>query len=129
MIKKFLGIADQFSERDLRVEQRAGDTKLAVDAALNAAKETTNKIEAGFTKSIDAQQDVIEAITKSTDEKISDLKDRLTAIENRTAGINNANAENRQSNTDTSARTMAVVGLGVALVVGIGEIISRVAIH
>ena len=42
--EKFEGVAAQFSERDTRTDQRAGDTKLAVDAAFAAAKEATSKI-------------------------------------------------------------------------------------
>ena len=61
--ERFLGVAAQFSERDTRTDQRAGDTKLAVDAAFAAAKEATAKIEAGFTKQIDAMISIID--TKS----------------------------------------------------------------
>ena len=57
MGERFTGVAAQFSERDTRTDQRAGDTKLAVDAAFAAAKEATAKIEAGFTKQIEIDAD------------------------------------------------------------------------
>ena len=127
--EKFVGVAAQFSERDTRTDQRAGDTKLAVDAAFAAAKEATSKIEIGFTKSIDGLQQLLQAVSKSSDDKISDLKDRLTAVESRTAGISSANSENRTAWSDTSARMMAAVAIAVALVIGIAEIIVRLQAH
>ncbi len=123
--QRFAGIAEQFKERDTRTDQRAGDTKLAVDAAFAAAKEATSKIEMGFTKSIDSQQAVQTAQTKATEDKISDLKDRMTALENRTVGITTANAENRTINTDNSTRLFSIIAIIVAAVVGIGEVLTR----
>ena len=108
--ERFTGVAAQFAERDTRTDQRAGDTKLAVDAAFAAAKEATAKIEAGFTKSIDGLQDLMNTNTKASDEKIGDLKDRLTTIESRTQGIGFANQDNRSS----VGTVIAVISLIVA---------------
>ena len=83
--ERFLGVGAQFSERDTRTDQRAGDTKLAVDAAFAAAKEATAKIEAGFTKQIDAMISIIDTKTANLAGGISDLKDRMTALESRSA--------------------------------------------
>jgi len=94
--ERFVGVASQFTERDTRTDQRAGDTKLAVDAAFAAAKEATGKIEAGFTKQIDSMSAMIDTKTKNADDKIaelrksaddkfSDLKDRMTALESKGA--------------------------------------------
>jgi hypothetical protein len=83
--ERFIGVGSQFAERDTRTDQRAGDTKLAVDAAFAAAKEATGKIEAGFTKQIDSMSAMIDTKTKNADDKITDLKDRLTALESRGA--------------------------------------------
>src|SRR6185312_11794784 len=96
MIERFTGVAAQFSERDTRTDQRAGDTKLAVDAAFAAAKEATAKIEAGFTKSIDALQELLKATAKSSDDKIADMKERITTIEARTQGITSERTEHRE---------------------------------
>ncbi len=41
--EKFNGISTQFKERDVRVEQTARDTKVAVDAALQAAEKAVIK--------------------------------------------------------------------------------------
>ncbi len=92
--EKFTGVAAQFSERDTRTDQRAGDTKLAVDAAFAAAKEATSKIELGFTKQIDSMVLAMDTLSKNLDSKISDVKDmisdlkiRIQAVESRSAVI------------------------------------------
>lgn len=85
--EKFTGVGGQFSERDTRTDQRAGDTKLAVDAAFAAAKEATAKIEAGFTKQIDSMINIIDTKTANLDARISDLKDSVTSLLGRQRGL------------------------------------------
>ena len=95
--EKFRSIATQFLERDIRTEQTARDSKVAVDAALQAQKEAAgaqnesnaasiSKSEAAFTKQIDQIGVIINTTTKGTDEKIEDIKTRITQIEGRSAG-------------------------------------------
>jgi hypothetical protein len=95
--EKFKSIATQFTERDIRTEQTARDSKVAVDAALQAQKEAAgaqnesnaasiSKSEAAFTKQIDQIGVIINTTTKGTDEKIEDIKTRITQIEGRSAG-------------------------------------------
>ena len=97
--EKFKSIATQFTERDIRTEQTARDSKVAVDAALQAQKEATglqnesnnasiSKSEAAFTKQIDQIGVIINTTTKGTDEKIEDIKTRITQIEGRSSGHN-----------------------------------------
>src|SRR6185369_12355894 len=96
--EKFQGINTQFKERDLRVEQTARESKVAVDAAFSAQKEAVSeqnksaaaaiaKSEANTTKQIDAIGSQIVQIAKATDDKIDDLKGRLGLIEGRSAGV------------------------------------------
>jgi len=131
MNERFMGVAAQFSERDTRTDQRAGDTKLAVDAAFAAAKEATSKIEAGFTKSIDGQQDLMNTNTKATDDKISDLKDRITAMESRTQGIGLASQERRDESKDSRGligTILGVVGIFISFATLVLLVVTR-SIH
>lgn len=95
--EKFRGIQTQFSERDTRTEQSSRDSKVAVDAALQAAKEAVGKQqeasdraiakqEASTTKQLEAIALLIASNTKAADDKIDDLKDRLTRIEGKGQG-------------------------------------------
>ena len=87
----------RFELGDVQTEKAARDVKSAVDAAFAASKEAVSeqnksnalaiaKSEAGFTKNMDALADNVKSIVKNTDDKISDLKDRLVAIEGRKGG-------------------------------------------
>jgi hypothetical protein len=90
--EKLLRVGTQILERDARTEQTSRDNKVAIDAALQAQKEAVGKqnesnalaiakSEAGFTKQIDQQQQLITANNKATDERINDMKGRLDRIE------------------------------------------------
>ena len=92
--EKFIGIQTQFKERDQRVEQAAKESKVAVDAAFASQKEAVSeqnksaaaaiaKSEAATTKQIDAIGLLLQANAKSADEKVDDIKTRLTSIEGR----------------------------------------------
>ncbi len=95
--EKFHSIATQFTERDIRTEQTARDSKVAVDAALQAAKEAVGeqnksnalaiaKSENTFTKQIDQIGVLIATLQKSIDDKIDDIKARLGNMEARQEG-------------------------------------------
>jgi tetrahydromethanopterin S-methyltransferase subunit B len=97
--EKFRGIQTQFEERDIRTEQTQRDSKVAVDAALQAAKEAVGeqnkssalaiaKSEASTTKQIDQISVIINAMAKALDDKIDDIKGRLNAIEGHGKGTN-----------------------------------------
>jgi hypothetical protein len=90
--EKFHSIQTQFTERDIRTEQTARDSKVAVDAALQAAKEAVGeqnkssalaiaKSETSTTKQIDQISVLIDNTRKSFDDKIDDIKQRLTSME------------------------------------------------
>ncbi len=95
--EKFRSIETQFVERDTRTEQTSRDSKVAVDAALQAAKEAVGeqnksnalaiaKSEATFTKQIDQIGVLISTLQKGLDDKIDDIKGRLAAVEVRKDG-------------------------------------------
>jgi hypothetical protein len=96
--EKFRSISVQFAERDTRTEQTSRDSKVAVDAALQAAKEAVGeqnkssalaiaKSEAATTKQIDAIGTLISTQGKGVDDKIDDIKSRLTTIEGHSKGL------------------------------------------
>lgn len=75
--EKFRSISTQFSERDIRAEQGSRDSKTAVDAALQAAKEAVGKTEMGFTKQIDQLMLQTQTETRGLSSQIGEVKDRL----------------------------------------------------
>jgi hypothetical protein len=120
--EKFAGITTQFKERDTRTDQSAAATKIAVDAALQAAKEAVAaqntasaqaiaKSEAATTKQIDAIANLITAQTKATDEKVDDVKGRLLAIEGQKIGEKETRTDSRQGNRDSFAYVAGAVGM------------------
>ena len=95
--EKLLRIQTQISERDVQTDKASRDVKSAVDAAFAAAKEAVgeqnksnalsiSKSEAAFVKQVDAIVEIVKNNTKTTDDKISDIKDRLLMIEGRSTG-------------------------------------------
>jgi hypothetical protein len=123
--EKFVGVGSQFAERDTRTDQRAGDTKLAVDAAFAAAKEATAKIETGFTKQIDAMSNIIDTKTSNLAGGMSDLKERLTALEARTQGISSGRTDTRAENADTRGFIFNIAGF----LVSFGMLLAAVFVH
>jgi Fe2+ transport system protein B len=98
--EKFRSVAIQFVERDTRTEQTSRDSKVAVDAALQAAKEAVGeqnkssamaiaKSEAATTKQIDQIGVIIQTNTAGFNDKIDDIKSRLTIIEGKATGAGN----------------------------------------
>ena len=114
--EKFNAIAKQFQERDIRTEQTSRDNKLAIDAALQAAKEAVDaqnksnalavaKSEATFTKQIDQIVVLVNSMGKGFDDKIDDNKTRLQALESQKKGAG-----------DVWAIWLAMTGLAIGLV-------------
>jgi hypothetical protein len=118
MLEKFGSVAAQFSERDTRTDQRAGDTKLAVDAAFAAA-------EAGFTKQIDAMISIIDTKTVNLAGSISDLKDRLVALESRAA----TTIEVRRDSRESTGQNLTGISVIIAAVVMAVTIVVAVVFH
>ena len=127
--EKFHSIETQFKERDTRTEQSSKDSKVAVDAALQAAKEAVGeqnksnalaiaKSEVAFTKQLDQITLLISTSNKALDEKINDLKGRL----DRGEGQKQQAVENKgQSNW-----LIGAVISGVSLIISLGVLIVMV---
>jgi len=130
--EKFDSIATQFRERDTRTEQTSRDGKMAVDAALQAAKEAVGeqnksnalaiaKSEATFTKQIDQIGVLVSSMGKGFDDKVDDIKGRLTAIESQKKGAGDVWAI-------WFAATGFAIGIGGVLVTAISFIFSKIKI-
>lgn len=89
---RFSNVDDKFDDVAQRTAEQKTDTKDALDAALQAAKDAvalqtvafadaTAKSEAAVTKQIDALGTLVEKSSDAKDEKINDLKSRLDRIE------------------------------------------------
>ena len=109
----------QFEERDLRAANQQRDSKLAVNAALQAAKEAVSeqnkanslsisKSEAAFSKQIDQIGILINTSVDSLKSNLDDVKSRLTLLEGTGKG-----------SKDLMAVIFTVVGIGVAIVAAI----------
>jgi len=125
------GINQRFVERDVRVEQTARDTKVAVDAALAAQKEMGNKqtdsfaqsiakSEAATSKQIDQLGQLLSTTNTATDGKIADIKERLTRIEGEGKGVRQAEVQQQTSNMSV----VSIVGLVLGTLIGIGGLIA-----
>ena len=87
MDERFSGIQVQFRERDTRVTENAILIKSALDAALQAAKESVSVSGTATTKLLDAIALTVTTLGNSLSSTINDLKDRVGAIEGRSGGM------------------------------------------
>lgn len=129
--EKFNSIGIQFKERDVRTDQTSRDSKVAVDAALKAQQEAfaeqnkssalaISKSEVATTKQIDLISVNISNLAKAIDDKVSDIKDRLTAIESRSQGVTIQKQEANQGATQNWAilfgALMGAIGIASLIV-------------
>ena len=125
--ERFASIQTQFQERDTRTEQTSRDSKVAVDAALQAAKEAVGeqnkssalaiaKSEASTNKQIDQIAALVVTTTAGINDKIGDVKDRLTRIESLGIG----KSVEHDANRDRSTSMVGIVGLIVGSAIGLG---------
>jgi len=133
--EKFAGVDRQFTLLTASIDKSERVTKTGVDAALEAANKqnaaqaetfmvASNKTEANFTKQIDQLRDLIQATTKALDDKITDVKDRLTRIEGAAVGQLGQKAETHTGNTTT----ISLIGIGLAIlsaVIAVSAFIQR----
>ena len=132
-LEMFSSVQKQFIERDERIAQTSKDSKLAIDAALQAAKEAVGerndsfkesitKSELGTNKLLDALGLQISALANAMDGKINDMKDRLNRIEGQYVGQTTQKAEQVTS----SSSWVSMLSLIVAFVVGVGGIVVAI---
>ena len=121
--EQFSSIQTQFRERDTRTEQSSKDSKVAVDAALQAAKEAVGeqnkssalaiaKSEGATTKQIDQIGITMLATTQNLNDKIDDVKARLLMIDGLAKGGKDNSNDQRSNIAIAVAVMMAVVTVG-----------------
>lgn len=108
--ERFRSIESQFLERDKRAEQKAADSKAALDAALAAAEKAVAKSEASTIKAIDQQSVLIQTTTGALEKQVNDLKERLTRLE----GSGSGEKEAKESRFTSGQYTTAIVGAVIA---------------
>lgn len=132
LTEKFESIKTQFSERDTRTDQTARDSKVAIDAALKSQQEAFSeqnkssalaiaKSEASTTKQMDQINTTIQTMAKGVDDKINDLKERITVIESRSQG----QQIQRQEGKDTWGY---IVG-GIGIIISVATLIVFIVIN
>lgn len=120
--EQFKAIQQQFAERDTRTEQISKQSEVAINAALQAAKEAVaeqnrssalaiSKSEASTDKRIDQIGQSQANQTSALDAKINDIKDRLIIMEGRILGASSQQTETRQG----TAANVGVIGLIVVV--------------
>ena len=125
--EKLTKIETQFEMLSDRTAEQKKDTKDALDAALAAQKEAvaaqTASSEKSITKSetatierIKAVETLLSASSRASDDKIDDLKSRITAIESVKLGSIEQHAAGRESGTDTRAILTSVLGVVIVLI-------------
>lgn len=87
MMEKFRGVEQNFSGRDTALAAALLAQKTSVEELNKSNALSAAKSEAGFDKRIEGISTLMAAQNKGSDDKITDLKDRITAMEARGKGI------------------------------------------
>lgn len=135
--EKFVRITTQIAERDVQRDAASRDVKAAVDSAFAAAKEAVTeqnksnalaigKSEATTARTLDNIAEQIRANTKNTDDKINDIKERITKIESLTEGISKNKEEIRKTETQNWGYLVGFFGIVTGLMIGIAAVITMV---
>ena len=120
---------DQLGALAERTNEQKLDTKAALDAALAAQKEAVAaqtasseksiaKSETATVERIKATETLLSTTSQATDSKIGDLKERIVAIEARTAGIGEGVTGVRQ-HAESSRGLLSVVAAAVIAVIAV----------
>lgn len=121
--EKFESTDKQFFERDVRTQQAAEGQTTAVNAALQAQKESaqkqaeafgeaTQKAETQFTKQIDQQGELLRTEVRGLVTQINELKDRF----NRGEGTSVGAAANKTDNRLLFGVLIAAVGMIIGII-------------
>ena len=85
-----------------------------MDTAFAAASAAAQKQEAAFTKQIDQLTSNVQLISKASDDKLTDLKDRIVAMESRSSVIHPTTVAALRDQAQTIAVSRARAPIGSA---------------
>jgi len=137
--EKFERIDMRFNMLDARTAEQKSDTKAALDAALAAQKEAVasqtasfkeniTKSETAATERIKGVETLLATSSRATDDKISDLKDRVIAIEAGKLGSVEQVANQRASGVDTRGVMASIISIVTATIAVASIIITIIVI-
>lgn len=120
---------------DGRTAEQKSDTKAALDAALAAQKEgvayqtdsfreSTAKLETATTERFKSVETLLATSTRSTDDKISDIKDRVIAIEAVKLGVGEGVSSVRASSTNTQAIIASIISVILVVIAAASILIA-----
>lgn len=110
-----LGLRELHGERFSSIETQFKERDTALSTTLSATKEAIIKSEIAFTKQLDQIGLQIQTILKAVEDKISDVKERITVIESRTEGIANNKQETRDDSKHIWGIAFGIGGFALAL--------------
>jgi protoporphyrinogen oxidase len=127
--ERFVGVEKQFSDLRIAIDKSERVTKVAVDAALEAAgkaagaqaesfAQSIDKSEKATAKQIDQIVTLLQAATAAMNDKNEDTKERLNRIEGQAIGHLGAKTEGKDSNSFTVA-VIAVIVAFLAIAVSV----------
>jgi len=136
--ERFVRIEIRFNMLDARTAEQKQDTTNALNAALAAQKEAgaaqTNffresiaKLETAALERIKALETLLATSNRASDDKITDIKDRLIAIEAIKLGATEQVATTRAGSVDMRGNLSAVMGV-IAGLVGVISIIITIIV-
>ena len=147
VLSQIQNVADVMDQRFSAVDGKFSESKVAVDAAFAAAKEAVAEQNKGndraITKSETAVKEQLAALSTVTDaglkgleDKIGDVRERLTALENRTAGLKEGGGEQRSTALETLRNAQAaanqrilVYGLVISVVLIVVNVVIALTLH
>jgi cation transport regulator ChaB len=139
--ERFASVDKQFAERDTRAERESRDNKVAVDAAFAAQKEAAAKQDEGNQKAIDKSErttnetilkneQLAKTETKATNDKVEDIKDRVSKMEIRLNGFEALkHGGEQQRDTTRQGYFLAIGALGLIVTILVAAFAIYAATH
>jgi uncharacterized membrane protein len=133
--ERFMRIDTRFNMLDARTAEQKQDTTNALNAALAAQKEAVaaqtasseksiTKSETATTERIKGVETLLSTSTKATDDKITDLKDRIIAIEARKQGATEETENLQGSSANIRGNMASIISVVTTLIAIISIIIA-----